>query len=83
MHVYIQSLLLKLYLCELDICYQIADQLLATSHMPGKKTRIPNFQGDYHLIAKFVLLQSSAASTHSQLYKHIYIGEKEREMNKH
>ena len=55
------------------ILYQIADQLLATSHMPGNKIQIQNFRGDHTFncymdyLYGFILVLSLAA--HSQLYK--------------
>ena len=37
------------------ILYQIADQLLATSHMPGNTIQIQNSEGIIPLIAKLVI----------------------------
>ena len=55
------------------ILYQIVDQLLATSHIPGNKIQIQNFRGDHTFncymdyLYGFILVLSLAA--HSQLYK--------------
>ena len=57
------------------ILYQIADQLLATSHMPGNKIQIQNIRGDHPFncymdyLYGFTLVLPVAA--HSQLYKSI------------
>ena len=60
------------------VIHQIADQLLATSHMPGNKTRVPNFRGNHTLIAKMGYLYCFSLVLLQLIVNYISIERRER-----